>query len=263
MSGLYNRNYFVLTEEEIKERERLDAESCIPGFNFRRSCYHDYPKAVRHNMSLFPNNFIDIVDLSNNCLLQKECDEFKTMIENRGNTELSIKRFIQNNGYYHIPASLLKYYHFGHHSAYVFKEFKLGTSYVADYLLIGDSSDGHQFVFVECENPYGNVTMQGGEFGEVIRKGINQVNDWRIFIEGNYSALTAEYKKAANKPLPDEFYTYNSARFNYMVIAGRRADFNDRTRNSRMHQRKANNTVIYHYDNWYDIAVSKIGDNTY
>ena len=65
MGGLFDRDYFCLATEEIAERGRLDTESIVPGTNFRKNCYHDYPKAVRHNMSLFPNNFMDIVDLKN------------------------------------------------------------------------------------------------------------------------------------------------------------------------------------------------------
>ena len=63
----------------------------------------------------------------------------------------------------------------GHHGAYLFPEFPLGTSYKADYLLIGNGSGGHEFIFIELENPKGNITLQNGELGNTFRKGILQV----------------------------------------------------------------------------------------
>lgn len=45
-------------------------------------------------------------------------------------------------------------YNFGHHDAYIIPEFMLGNSYKVDYLLIGKSSRGYEFVFIELEKPY-------------------------------------------------------------------------------------------------------------
>ena len=106
MKGLYDRDYSVLTEEEIQEKKRLDQESIIPGTVFSTSCYYDYPKAVRHNLSFFPNHLMDVVDLSNTKKLHEQCNEFEKLL-NTQITELNIKRFIQDNKYYHIPASIL------------------------------------------------------------------------------------------------------------------------------------------------------------
>lgn len=262
MKGLYDRDYSVLTEEEIQEKKRLDQESIIPGTVFSTNCYYDYPKAVRHNLSFFPNHLMDVVDLSNTKELHEQCNEFEKLL-NTQITELNIKRFIQDNKYYHIPASIFKYYNFGHHSAYLFKEFSLGTNYSADYLLVGDSSDGHQFIFVEFENPYRNITIDDGNYGETIRKGINQVNDWKAYIESNYATITAEFKKYTDKQLPDEFYTYDATRMNYVVVAGRRTDFLDKTRRLRRDMEHSNKIKILHYDNLLDISRRTIGESTY
>lgn len=263
MRGIYDRDFSKLTDEETQARDRLDAESIIPGTKFRKNCYHQYPKAVRHNMSLFPNNFMDIVDLNNTEALNQQCNEFEKLLQDVTITELDIKRFIQDKKYYHIIASLLKQYSFGHHSAYVFKEFKLGTYFSADYLLVGDSSDGHQFVFVEFENPYKNITISDGNFGDTIRKGINQINDWKYFLEKNFTTLYSEFEKYTNDNLPDEFRRYDSTRMNYLVVAGRRADFKEKTRTLRRYSEKNDNIKILHYDNLLDIAINTIGENTY
>lgn len=263
MIGLFERDYSTLTNEEKKEQERLDIESIVPGTKIKKNCYHQYPKAVRHYLSLFPNNFMDTVDLKDEQTLLNQCNDFLSVLNQKRSTELDIKHIIQNNRYYHIPASLLGLYYFGHHGAYVFKEFKLGTSYTADYVLVGDSSNGNQFVFVECENPYSQVTIADGNFGETIRKGINQINDWKAFISSDYTIITSEFKKYTNEQLPDEFYSFDVTRFNYIVIAGRRTDFNDKTYRLARQSEKDNNIRILHYDNWYDLARSSIGKVTY
>ena len=85
--------------------------------------------------------------------LRHQCDRFEELLNKRGITELDIKRYIQDNGYYHIPASIFEGYSFGHHEAVLFKEFQLGATYQADYLLAGKASGGWQFIFVEFENP--------------------------------------------------------------------------------------------------------------
>ena len=264
MSGLFKRDYTELTKEEIQEKERVDSEGYrVSKAKFgRKNFYHLYPKAVRHNMSLFPNNYMDTNDLKNTKELEKQCDGFEDLLNGKI-TELDIKRYIQNNEYYHIPASIFEYYNFGHHAAFVFKEFELGTSFKADYLLVGRSSDGHQFIFVEFENPYTNITIGDGDFGETIRKGINQVNDWKSFVESNYSIITAEFKKHTTQQLPDEFYTYDATRMNYVVVAGRRNDYNDKTRRLRRALEKDNKIKLLHYDNLLDVARNKIGEQTY
>lgn len=267
MAGLYRRDYTNLTKQEIEEKEQLERENIDPNSKFSVNLYYDYSKAVRHNMSLFPNNFMDNADLQQNCdELVSQCNGLEELLNGKI-TELDIKRYIQNNEYYHIPASIFKYYNFGHHAAYVFKEFRLGTNFSADYLLVGDSSDKHQFIFVEFENPYStyssNITVGNGDFGDTIRKGINQINDWKAFVESNYSTVTAEFKKHTTKQLPDEFYTYDATRMNYVVVAGRRSDYNDKTRRLRRGLEKDTKIKLLHYDNLIDVARSTIGNWTY
>ena len=263
MAVLYSRDYNLLTNDEIDEKKQLESENKNPNSMFSVNLYYDYPKAIRHNESLFPNNFIDNADLQQNCeALSSQCDGFEVLL-NSNITELDIKRYIQKNEYYHIPASIFKYYNFGHHAAYVFNEFRLGTYFSADYLLVGDSSDRHQFIFVEFENAYGNITIGDGDFGDTIRKGINQINDWKAFIQSNYSTITAEFKKHTTKQLPDEFYDYDATRMNFVVVAGRRNDFNDKTRRLRRSLEKDSEIKLLHYDNLVDIARSTIGNWTY
>ena len=224
-----------------------------------------YPKAVRHNMSLFQNNFLDIGDLQEKEKLREVCEEYQRYLSNCSLSELDIKHFIQDNHYYFIPASVFTLFNFGHHDAFLFKEFPLGTRYVADYLLIGKSSDGYSFVFVEFEHPYRNITLQDGELGEAFRKGINQVKDWKRFLESQFNAVSDELKKNSNTNinLPDEMYTYDSSRMNYVVVAGKRSDFNENTYRIRREYIRDNNIFLLHYDNLFDYSLILIKQGNY
>lgn len=266
MLGLYDRDYTVLTESEINEKNRIDAEGGhVVGAKFgRRNFFHLYPKAVRHNMRLFPNNYMDVNMLKDEEELKKQCDAFEDLVNNKNITELDIKRFIQNNAYYHIPASIFGLYNFGHHEASLFKEFQLGTYYKADYLLVGRASGGYQFIFVEFENPYNKITKSDGNWGETVRKGLEQISDWKTYVEQNYSTLNAEFLKCTNKQLPNEFYIFDSTRMHYIVVAGRRKDFEaDNTRIAQRRIEQEQHIKIIHYDNLIDESRRLIGAATY
>ena len=82
MLGLYERDYTELTQDEIKEKEKIDSEGGhVTGAKFgRRNFFYKYPKAVRHNMSLFPNNYMDIQLLKDEPELVKQCDGFESLL---------------------------------------------------------------------------------------------------------------------------------------------------------------------------------------
>lgn len=263
MPGLYDRDYTKLTNEEIAEKEKIDSQNKGKQKFGMKNPYFEYSKAMRHNMSLFPNNFMDLPILQDADELGGQCDAFEELLNNKSITELDVKRYIQNNGFYHIPASIFANYHFAHHEAVLFKEFPLGTRYRADYLLAGRASGGWQFVFVEFENPYGSITVRSGDFGETIRKGLNQINQWKLFIEGHYSVLTSEFEKYAVRLLDTEFTKFDSTRMHYAVVAGRRSDYCDYTRRLQRLEEERENIKILHYDNILDDARRLISAQSY
>ncbi len=97
-------------------------------------------------------------------------NDYKSLIDNKETTERDIQRFVKEKRAYFIIASVLTDYHFGHHSAYLFPEFELPPNFKVDYLVIGKSSYGHEFVFVELENPHENITTKDGNLGASFRK---------------------------------------------------------------------------------------------
>ncbi len=83
--NLYNRDFMKLTPEEdaawrvVKEKEHLSGEWGELGAEI--SLFRDYPKAARHFDSLFPNNYLDIVELEDECNLSQKIESFESLLE--------------------------------------------------------------------------------------------------------------------------------------------------------------------------------------
>ena len=66
--GLYERDYNNPSKEEFEERDAVILRNTPNPKNPKirnSSFYREQPKAIRHFESLFPNNYLDIVDLKN------------------------------------------------------------------------------------------------------------------------------------------------------------------------------------------------------
>lgn len=269
---LYDRDFNSITEEEsliwkeLKEREKVVINGRLSD-SIRKSLYRKYPVAVRHFLSLFPNNFLDGVELTSESeSLKSKLEEFKLLLDCSETTEQDILKFIKVKKSYFLIGSILKSnYRFGHHALFIFPEFMLPPNFKVDYLVIGENSDGHHFVFVELENPYGQITINDGSFGDTIRKGIKQIDDWELWLESNFSNLRLVFEQALgkNQQLPKEFTVFDKTRIHFVVVAGRRNDFNEKTyrlQRTSLEQRKLQ---IFHYDNITDSATEAIGTTTY
>lgn len=269
---LYDRDFNIITDEEnllwekLKEQEKVVLNG-KPSDLIRKSLYTKYPVAVRHFLSLFPNNLLDSVELrSESESLKNKLKDFNILIENPQTTERQILNFIKDKKAYFLIGAILKSnYRFGHHSLFIFPEFRLPPNFQVDYLIIGENSDGHHFVFVELENPYGQITISDGSYGETIRKGVKQIDDWEIWLEESFSHLRLVFEQALSKTekLPREFTVFDKTRMHYVVVAGRRNDYNDKTyrlRRSNLEQRKLQ---VFHYDNLVDFATETIGTHSY
>ncbi|AZU60270.1 Shedu anti-phage system protein SduA domain-containing protein [Neobacillus mesonae] len=265
---IYDRDYNFLTEQEENEWEVLKEKEIIKRLGklkVKRSLYREYPVAVRHKMSLFPNNHLDIVDLQNEEQLLMLIEEYSEIIANQTMNERDILNWIKEKRAYFIIASIMKnYYSFGHHDAFIIPEFQLGNSYQVDYLLIGKSSGGYEFIFVELEHPNKNTTISSGHLGETFRKGLNQVSDWSSWLEGNYISIYETFIKYKNynHTLPIEFLKYDSSRIHFAVIAGKREHFNEKTYEIKR-QKLKERTLLLHYENLYDMSKNLIGQVTY
>ena len=66
------------------------------------------------------------------------------------------------------------------HGTFVFSEFRLGTEYVADWVIGSGHSGGVTWNLIELECPQSKPFINNGHFSAATRKGVNQIKDWRI-----------------------------------------------------------------------------------
>ena len=223
-----------LYEEVLRAEGEAVGNRSFGRINLRRS----YPESIRHYESLFPNNHVELFDFQNKENMNQLNDEFCDLIHIPTTNERDVLRFINHKPAYHI----------------IFPEFALGK-YIADYLLVGKSSGGYEFIFVELEHPNGRTTLKSGHEGEAFRKGTYQIYDWKAEIEAHFSESFVTIIRYSNKhSLPKEFLEYDSSRFHYAVVAGLREDYNDATYRDRRSKAMQQNILILHYDNMYDKA---------
>jgi hypothetical protein len=257
---LYERDYQVLSKKEILLIERTEKKLSKGNIGLKTllNISRDYYRLT----SFFPNNNLDIDRLKDKDNLKLAIKDFRKMLNKKLSNERSILNFIREEEAYFLIGSILENYDFGHHAAFLFPEFKLGTEYIADYLLIGKNSGGYEFVFIELESIRQGITTKDGSIGKAINKGVKQVEDWSTWLQSNFSTLRSIFKKSKydQADLSEEFYDYESTRIHFVVVAGRRKDFNKRTYRVRRTKKKENNILILHYDNLIDYAESKIGN---
>ena len=267
--NLYDRDYSELKEDEHKYWEKMLEEEKANKkgqFFFRIPKFREHPKAIRHFQSLFPNNYLDPVDLTSRAEDFAEIvTEFENELVSEEVNERSICKFIKDKKAYFIIASLLKEFcNFGHHDTFIFPEFQLGNTWEVDYLLVGRNSDGWHFLFIELQEPTGQIVLQDGEFGKCFREGFAQLKNWESWLEAHYPTLKETFDKSRNRKrdLPDEFYTMDKTRINYCVISGRRIDFTPVTyRRARDYRKQL--TIVTHYDKLVESAINIINQAVY
>mgnify|MGYP000262402918 CR=1 FL=1 len=261
---LYKRDYLKITEEEKKEYEKVKEREIIEGSPFRRCLNYEYPKAMRHYLSLFPNNFMDISDLHNKAQIREKSESFLTLLNSLENKEpeRQILRHIKNSESHFLVASILNnHFDFGHHDAYVFPEFKIGP-YFVDYLIVGQNTGGYEFVFCEFESPVNKgskkITLKDGSFGGVIRDGKKQIKEWKRLLQSNFKCVEESFRKELHpeRSLPNEFIEYDASRMHYVIVAGRRDDFNESSHREK--RELSNDCIVIYYDRLYDYAIRLI-----
>ena len=109
------------------------------------------------------------------------------------------------------------------------------------------------------------ITLKDGQLGAEFRDGISQLEDWKRWLPANYSSFGEIMRKYKNSAfdLPEEFYVLDMSRFHYVVVAGRRTDFRDKTYIIKRERKKADDIDIIHYDNLFDFSNNLIGKQTY
>lgn len=231
--NLYSRDYSkpenpeekaALEQEiEFEEKKGIKNPSESPRFS------HPNPEVrnfLWHNRSLFPNNHLNPFELED-ADPKKITSEYIAVLDEAKN-ESAIQEYIYKGRKWYIPGALFKDYNFGHHSAYLFPEQKLGGEYKADYMLLGENSDGYHIVLAELENV--NVDyLQQYQLGETksVRKGLNQIRTWKLWLDDNREYfLRSTGLKEKNIDVP-------TSRIHYALIVGRRSRMTDKAKEIR------------------------------
>ena len=262
--SLFRKDYLKLSDEESQAVELYKSFDAVPkGQTIKmmtraeaikqREVLLKYP-FIKNVFSLFPNYYLNNFDLTTNKLeYVRKLQLFMELLDDKAITERHILNFIRENEAQFIISSALNYTTFGHHDRYIFQEVALPPNHQADFLIIGKNSHGYHFILVELENPYGGVTIKDGSFGATIRKGLNQVDDWRTWLDKNFTSLknVLQKLKRPSATLPEEFFEYDRTRFQHLVVAGRRDDFSEKTYRA-TRTMKQQGTIIIHYDNLID-----------
>ena len=252
---LYSRNFHELTDSEIEDiRKAEEFRASKKRLEFTGTDlmkYHDLlPEAYYYNSSLFPNHYLNS---SFNEKMRSQLQELAEIIDDPSSNEMDILTYINGRqAYFTLEALFIRFYT-GNHGKYLFKEFPLPPDYRADYLLVGRNSMGHEFIFVELEHPNKNITIKDGAFGKAIRDGLGQIEEWDSWLDRNFNSILSVFKKAknSNRDLPNEFYELDKSRIHYLLIAGKRIHFNEKTYRLRRKYLKQK-IHIYHYNNFLD-----------
>jgi len=269
------RDYSKLTEEELKAYEEYTSFHIVPtGKTIKIQTQAEAIKqmeillkfpSIKNFESLFPNHYLNNFDIrSNRNDYVRKLQLFIKLLDDNKITERDILNFIRQNDSQFIISSALKYTNYGHHDRYIFQEVALPPNHQADFLIIGKNSHGYHFLLIELENPYGSITIKDGDFGNTIRKGISQIEDWKNWMDKNFETLKNVLSKLKGPKvhLPIEFFEYDTTRFQYVVIAGRRENFSEKTyRLSRQLQRQG--IILIHYDNLIEEAKNIIEAGRY
>src|SRR5687768_11076410 len=93
---LYQRDFNIITKEEDEQWKIMqENENILPESIIKKSMFLQYPAAIRHYLSLFPNNYLDVVELKNIKKLNDLKIEFCALINDVATTERDILNFIQ------------------------------------------------------------------------------------------------------------------------------------------------------------------------
>ena len=118
-----------------------------------------------------------------------------------------------------VPEILGGGYRLGH-GTYAFSETALPPEYRLDWLVASGNSAGLDWDLIELEDPQKLPFLSDGHYSESARKGINQIKDWRNYIQNNLDYVT---KSKSSHGLG--FHDLRPRSWG-MVVVGRSATYN-------------------------------------
>lgn len=286
-----NENYLLITKEELdkaieelykkKESEydnrisQATDEKEKANLKFwkdqvRKAGYstEELPEKYQYVDSFFPNNFLNDCNLfskENKKRILNSYYCYKKLLDDSSTKETDLTfNFLYKEENRLLLMGIIDRFGEAHHALcrYAFPEFLKGKAdFVPDVLLIGHDSNGYHLFFVEFESPYGTiVSNKGKNFGETIRKGINQITDWKRWIPQHYNQISEELDKHAYewKQKPKELGVYREPFIHYVVVAGRRKDYETSEIKQLIEETKKNDNIhVMNYDSFAEIFISQ------
>ena len=153
------------------------------------------------------------------------------------------------------PEICLQAFSDGSAALYMLSKFRLGSAYVADFLVVGYRSFGFpvQCVLVELESPQAKPFTKSGVFSAQLNQAIRQVADWKSWMKEHFSefAITVANEIGSRYEGADPALDKNlrSAIISFKIVIGRRAQLNRANKEHRATSYEMNRGVeIMSYD---------------
>ena len=130
----------------------------------------------------------------------------------------------------------------GGHGRWVRPQVRLGSQYVADFLIAEKDSMGMHWTLVELESPRAKMCLKSGGFAQKARQGMDQIDDWRDWLGKNHAYAAASVDEQGLglhdiDPRPPG-----------LVLVGRRGDGVDGCKRTRRAAKSDRRIEVHTYD---------------
>jgi len=133
------------------------------------------------------------------------------------------------------------------HGTFVYYEQSFGGKYFTDWIIGSGHSGGLMWDLIELECPQSKPFIKDGHYSDSTRKGINQIDDWRLWLAANINMV--------QRPISENglgLYDLNSHAFG-IVVVGRRELYQSLDGNSmynklRTSTKSQNNIEVISYE---------------
>jgi hypothetical protein len=127
------------------------------------------------------------------------------------------------------------------HGTHVVPKFRFGGRYVSDFLISEVTSGGTFWILVELEPANADLVTQGGQLSQRVREGVQQVRDWRDWLDQN--------RDLASRPVSQNGLGLGAVQgVSGWVVVGRRSKVTPRFNQLRQQVFDGSNIEVKTYD---------------
>lgn len=170
-------------------------------------------------------------------------EQYKSVINNKNNTENQIQTFLEENTIFIPMPFLLNHYL---HMNCIISKFKLGNEFITDFAYLTKCSDYWEFVLVELEDAKKKIFTKEKEniyFHSDFNHAYDQITSWKAYVS-KYKEIILHQIDKIRVPLNE-----NSVRFKYIIVIGRNDEKDNSEKRRAMFAEKSNNDIrVMTYD---------------